>query len=99
MEFDPDVKAARAFIPWAGKQEMMAKVELDGRSRKEVLEDSVRGGLAAPNLGEVKARVRTRSDLNEGRATRVAYEEVRAVRSARRSGRRAVSESRDDSPL
>lgn len=72
----------------------MAKVELDdtvlrtvdsvaaqlGRSREGVLEDSVRRGLAARNLGEVLARVRTRSDLNEEQATRVAYGEVRAAR-------------------
>lgn len=79
----------------------MAKVELDdtvlrtvdtvaeqlGRSREEVLEDSVRRGLAARNLGEVLARVRTRSDLNEDQATRVAYDEVRAARAARRDSR------------
>lgn len=90
----------------------MAKVEVDdtvlrtvdtvaeqlGRSREEVLEDSVRRGLAARNLGEVLARVRIRSDLNEDRATRVAYDEVRAARAARRGGRDS-SESRDDSLL
>lgn len=90
----------------------MAKVDLDdtvlrtvdsvaaklGRSREEVLEDSVRRGLAARNLGEVLARVRTRSDLNEEQAMRVAYGEVRAARSARR-GERDLSESRGDLPL
>lgn len=90
----------------------MAKVELDdavlrsvdteaemlGRSREEVLEDSVRRGLAARSLGDLLARVRSRSDLDEDQAQAVAYAEVRAARASRRA-ERGLSESGDGAPL
>ena len=40
-----------------------------GLARDEVIEDSIRRGLAARVLGEVLARVRERSVLNEVQAT------------------------------
>jgi hypothetical protein len=69
-----------------------------GHTREQVLEDSVRRGLAARSIGEVLARVRTRSDLSEDQATEVAYDEVKAVRAARRA-RRDSPKSSDDSAL
>lgn len=66
-----------------------------GSSREAVLEDSVRRGLAARNLGEVLAQVRARGDLGEDEASRVAYEEVRAVRAARQRGR-GLGDAGDD---
>lgn len=69
-----------------------------GRTREEVLEDSVRRGLAARRLGDVLAGVRARSDLDEEQATRVAYEELRAAR-IRRTVPPDPSHTRDDSPL
>lgn len=60
-----------------------------GSSREAVLEDSVRRGLAGRTLGEVLAQVRGRGDLAEDEASQVAYEEVRAVRAARRGERGA----------
>ena len=69
-----------------------------GRSREEVLEDFVRRGLAARNLGDVLARARTHNDLSEDQATRVAYDELKAARAARRANRE-VPGSTSDSPL
>jgi predicted transcriptional regulator len=72
--------------------------ELLGRSRQDVLEDSVRRGLAARRLGEVLARVRARNELDENQAARVAYDEVKAARSDRRA-RPDSSESIDELPM
>jgi len=69
-----------------------------GRSREEVLEDFVRRGLAARNLGDVLARARTRNDLTEDQATRVAYDELKAARAARRANRE-VPGATSDSPV
>lgn len=53
-----------------------------GRSRDEVIEDSVRRGLAAQVLGQVLARVRSRSSLTEDEATCLAYAELKLARSS-----------------
>ncbi len=57
-----------------------------GSSRDQVIEDSVRRGLAARALGDVLARVRSCSDLTEEQASTAAYDEVKATRNARRGG-------------
>jgi metal-responsive CopG/Arc/MetJ family transcriptional regulator len=51
-----------------------------GLARNEVIEDSIRRGLAARVLGDVISGVRDRSDLTEERATEIAYHEVKAAR-------------------
>lgn len=55
-----------------------------GLPRNEVIEDSIRRGLAARVLGDVISRVRDRSDLTEERATEIAYNGVKAARADRR---------------
>ena len=62
-----------------------------GIARDEVIEDSIRRGLAARVLGDLLARVRARSDLTEEQAAQVAYDEVRAARAARRAGSSPVA--------
>ncbi len=57
-----------------------------GIARDEVIEDSIRRGLAARALGDLLARVRARSDLTEEQAAQIAYDEVKAMRVARRAG-------------
>jgi predicted transcriptional regulator len=66
-----------------------------GTSRDAVLEDSVRRGLAARALGEVLAGVRARGGLSEDASAGIAYQELRAARTARRA-RPALDGSRDD---
>ena len=56
-----------------------------GVARDEVIEDSIRRGLAARVLGDVLTRVRERSDLSEQQAVQAAYDEVKATRAARRT--------------
>ena len=66
-----------------------------GVARDEVIEDSIRRGLAARVLGDVLTRVRERSDLSEEQAVQAAYDEVKATRAARRT---ASSPTRPDDP-
>lgn len=62
-----------------------------GIARDEVIEDSIRRGLAARVLGDLLARVRARSDLTEDQAAQLAYEELKAARAARRSASSPVA--------
>jgi hypothetical protein len=55
-----------------------------GRSRDQVIEDSVRRGLAARTLSDIFTRVRESSDLSEEQAETLAYEELAASRSAQK---------------
>jgi len=65
-----------------------------GIARDEVIEDSIRRGLAARVLGDVLARVRDRSDLSEEQAAQAAYDEVKVTRAVRRDA--SASEAPDD---
>ena len=65
-----------------------AAAERLGSSREQVLEDSVRRGLAAREIGEVLVRVRAGSDrLTSDEASEIAYSEVKAARADRRASR------------
>lgn len=67
-----------------------AALEL-GRSRAEVIEDSVKRAMAARTLEELLARVRDRSNLTEQQASDLAASERAAVRANRqRAGQRAA---------
>jgi hypothetical protein len=63
-----------------------AAAAAQGRSRDEVLEDSVRRSLAADALREVFARVRERGGPDEEEALAVAQHEKTAWRQQRRAG-------------
>lgn len=69
-----------------------------GTSRDQVIEDSIRRGLAAQIMTEVLAEVRANSDLTEEEADELAQAEVRAVRSARLSPLRGVPPGGDLAP-
>ena len=75
---------ARVELDAAVLRSVDAVAEQLGSSRDQVIEDSVRRGLASRTLGDVLARVRGRSDLTEEQVTEVAYGEVKAARASRR---------------
>lgn len=80
-----------------------AAAERSGRTRREVLDDSVRRGLAAGIFGEVLARVRSSSKVSADQAAVIADEELRAARAARRAAIRTPDDrdeaGSDSSPL
>lgn len=82
---DPDVLTATKVLAATREQ-----------SESRIVEDALRAYLrsedaaaARDDLRELMERVRTRSELTDEEAMAVAVEEVRAVRSTRRSNRRA----------
>jgi hypothetical protein len=67
-----------------------------GLARNDVIEDSIRRGLAARVLGDLISSVRDRSDLTEEGATDIAYNEVKAARADRRAS--PLDRERGDAP-
>lgn len=63
-----------------------------GRTREQVIEDSVRRTLAARSFSAVLDRVDDTAGLSENDAAALVYSEIRAARADRRLPTRAVGE-------